>query len=171
MASPIKALNTNHLTPHEAISDPLIRNALGIDTNNKTLMTSAFTPDAVQDMTALAFLDSHFGTTHGRDAIVSMASSTVGRMDTTHMLSNFRTSISDNGFTGTVTCYALAQHWRPGQGRSFAFESRFLMGNQYEGEVVRDESEGQGVWRLRKLVIRTMWTEGDFGVFDPASWG
>lgn len=162
-------LSNKHLTIHEAISDAIIRNAQGIDDNDTALMTTAFHPDAIQDMTAFSFLDPHFGITNDREAIIAMASATVGRMDTTHMLSNFRTQItSDDKTTAHLTCYALAQHWRPGQGRSYAFGDRMLMNNRYEGELALDKEDG--LWKLKTLTIRPIWTEGDFGVFDMGSW-
>ena len=158
--------HNNHLTTHEAICDAIFRNTQGIDDNDVSLMESAFTQDALQDMTGFRFLNLQFGIIGGRDAIVGMTSETVGRMTTTHMTSNHRTRISEDGKTAYLTCYALAQHWRPGQGRSFAFGSNFLMGNRYEAELIFDGE----LWKFTRLVIRPQWTQGDFGVFDLDSW-
>lgn len=129
-------------------------------------MELAFAVDALQDMTAFSFLGPHFGVIKGRDAIVGMASSTVGWMDTTHMASNFRTEVSDDGNSARLTCCALAQHWIPGHGKSHAFGDDFLMGNRYEGKLVSD-----GVfWVFKELVIFPQWTQGSSGVFDIDSW-
>lgn len=158
---------TAHLTIHEAVCDALLRMGQGIDDNNPELLASAFTVDAVCDMTASSFLSPHFGLLSGRDAIVAMTSHSVCRMDTTHMLQNFRTTVSADGGSAHLTCYVLAHHWRPGHGRSYAFAGCFTMGNRFECELVL---EG-GLWRMKTFIIRPQWTEGDFGVFDMDSWG
>ena len=88
-------------------------------------------------------------------------------MDTTHMLSNFRTSISDD--EAQFECHALAQHWRPGEGRTpeVGGERSYLMGNRYKGTLIKG---ADGLWRIERFELWCVWSQGDVGVWDQKSW-
>ncbi|KAI5365830.1 Putative NTF2-like domain superfamily, SnoaL-like domain-containing protein [Septoria linicola] len=119
---PSTTSSTKHMTPHEAICDAAHRMIQGLDDNNAELLSSAFTPDATYDLRAFSFLGFD-QVLSGQANIVSTLLSAVGHMDTTHMLSNFRTRILEagtgegegDGGKAEMECYALAQHWRTGE--------------------------------------------------------
>lgn len=159
-------MRTTHLTPHEAICDATIRMVQALDDNDPVLLASAFTSNATYDLRPFSFLGLEFGLLEGRNTIVPTLLAAVGKMDTTHTLSNFRTKMSSNGKTAHLTCYTYAQHFRPGQGQPHQHANGFLMGNQYEGDLVWDE-EG-GIWRFERFVLWCVWSQGDFGVFEEA---
>ncbi|KAK4499064.1 hypothetical protein PRZ48_009576 [Zasmidium cellare] len=159
-------LTTTHLTPQEAIIDAQIRMVQALDDNDPDLLASAFTPTATYDLRPFSLLGLEFGLLSGRDNIVPTLLAAVGKMDTTHTLSNFRTKISSDGKSAHLTCYTYAQHFRPGQGQPHAFGNGFLMGNRYEGDLVLDESGG--IWRFERFVLWCVWSQGDFGEFEDA---
>lgn len=153
-------MSTSHLTPHESICDATIRMVQALDENDAALLTSAFTETATYDLRPFSFLGLTFGLLTGRSTIVPTLLSAVGKMDTTHTLSNFRTKISSDGKKAHLTCYTYAQHFRPGEGRPYQKGNGFLMGNRYEGDLVLDEAEG--VWRFERFVLWCVWSQGDF---------
>ncbi|KAF7198374.1 hypothetical protein HII31_00113 [Pseudocercospora fuligena] len=155
---------TNHLTPHEAISDAAIRLVQALDDRSPELLASSLTEDASYDLRPFSFL-ADFGLLVGRENIVTKLLNAVGDKDTTHMLSNFRTQLSEDGKTAKLTCYALAQHWRPGQGQSWVFGNCYLMGNRYDGELVKGDD---GLWRFKTFVIACTWSQGDAAVMSKS---
>ena len=65
------------------------------------------------------------------------------------------------GDEGHLDCYALAQHFRAGEGPEPKHRG-FLMGNRYDTDLAR----GEGKWRVRRLVVICMWSEGDIKVVE-----
>lgn len=157
-------MNTSHLTPHEAICDAALRMVQALDENNPSLLASAFTPNATYDLRPFRFLGLPFGLLEGRDTIVPTLLAAVGKMDTTHTITNFRTQMSPDAKSAHLTCYAYAQHFRPGQGKPYVFGNNFLMGNRYEGDLLFDEDEK--IWRFGSFVLWCVWSQGDFRVFN-----
>lgn len=169
---------TAHLTPHEAIADTIHRFVEALDDSNIDLLSSAFTPDAVFDLSEMKALNPDYSATVGREAIVAQLSSVVFPMDTTHMVTNIRSRLLQEepraaaegapavARRARVTAYALAQHWRPGQGPSHLFGNDFLNGNRYDADLVFDGE----VWRFERFRLRTAWAKGDRGVFDREHW-
>lgn len=150
------------LTNREAIIDALLRFVEGLDDADPSLLHSAFTPTASVDTRPISSIGIPFSEYSGRDTIVSTLLTAVGALDTTHQLSNFRVNVTGEEDKATLTCHALAQHFRAGQGASTAPEhgAYFLMGNRYQSELVRDGQD----WRIEKLVIKCVWSQGDVSV-------
>jgi hypothetical protein len=149
----------SRLTDREAAIDAVLRFVEGLDDADASLVNSAFTPDATIDLSPISNIGLAFSELSGRDTIVDKLLNSVGPLDSSHHVSNFRVNIA--GDSATLTCYALAQHFRTGQGPSPEHRSYFLMGNRYQADLVRG---GDGDWRIRRLVVKCAWSEGDIGV-------
>jgi hypothetical protein len=78
------------------------------------LSLSAFTTDATVDLSPLSNIGLLFPASISRDTSVEKLLKSVGPLDSTHHVSNFRVSVSGN--TATLTCCALAQYFRTRQG-------------------------------------------------------
>jgi len=152
MAAP-QALKVNltSLSPREAIADALYRCTLGIDSNNRPLFESAFLKNETMTMT--------FGSTtlNGWDA-VNKFFQIVFDVTTTHITSNIRIDLkSEDADTAFMTANAIAYHMKTEE--AFEREDRsYTAGNLYFMELVRDK--GDGLWKIGKWEIRTLWTTG-----------
>jgi hypothetical protein len=89
----------------------------------------------------------------------------VGPMDTTHSTATVRVNLKDGADTATLTAISTAQHSPPGKGRD-PNGPKYTSGGEYEVDLIRDES---GVWRIKKLVLRIIWTQGDPSFIWPKS--
>lgn len=144
------------LTDREAVVDAVLRALYAIDDNDWDLFQTAFTADAIFDLTPVNKIGREFSETHGRDAIVAQLKDSVGKMDTGHCLSNWRIQL--NGDTAEMTAYGLAQHFRQGEGPDPTKDTCFLMCNRYKCTLVRAE---EGLWRCQRFVIDNQWCHGD----------
>ncbi|MGL4612110.1 MAG: nuclear transport factor 2 family protein [Trueperaceae bacterium] len=133
------------------ILDALHRFARGIDFNDMNLFASAFTEDAIADFTPAAKkVGIEFPLLQGKETIVGGIAGSVALLDTTHVVSNPRISVSGN----KAKLYAIveAQHLPP------ANHSRhFLMKNQYEVDLVKHND----LWLITHMLIYNTWTTGD----------
>jgi hypothetical protein len=87
----------------------------------------------------------------------------VGPLDTSHVISNVRATV--DGDTAHVHCYAMAQHYLPGEGPRPERTRHALMMNRYDADMRRD---GDGsTWRISRLTIDSAWFEGDKTVLLP----
>ena len=143
-------LDPSTLSDREAVADAVLRFGEGLDDGDAELLESAFTEDAVVDMTTVGV-----GVMNGRAVVSKTLIANLGLMDTTHHISNVRSVI--RGDTAEATCYALAQHFRPGEGLSAEQQTYMLRGNRYRIQLVRDSDW----WRMRNLVITGIWLAGD----------
>lgn len=151
--------NLSGTTDREAIIDAINRFVEALDDNDGPVLESSITEDMNMDLTDLNKAGFDFKPFEGRQQVVSSLMSAVGtRLDTTHHVSNFRITV--DGESATLTCYALAQHFRKGEGPLAALQDHYLMGNRYRAALIRT---GDG-WRICKLVVTVSWTQGDFGV-------
>ena len=125
------------------IADALYRLGAGIDEASDTLLASAFTADA-------AAMGVEFPPLAGRDATASTLAATVGKLDTTHAVSNPRITVED----GRVVLRALveAAHFPPGD-RS----RRCVMHNRYTADMRRED----GAWRITHMEMQCAWFDGD----------
>ena len=123
-------------------------------------MYSAFTEDATVDLSGLSNIGKKFHELRGRDQIASTLLKGIGAIDSSHTLNNFRVDVKER--QATVTCYALAQHYRAGEGPT-PDTREFLMCNRYRADVVPG---GEGLWRIKSMAIRCAWSTGDLGVLD-----
>jgi hypothetical protein len=136
-------------------ADALIRFAFGLDAGDKGILESAFTEDILFDVSRVGDEQSGFPAIEGRESVVGMLLMSMGPLDTMHALSNFRVHVA--GDTARLNCYAMAQHYRPGEGPSRTTTDQVMMGNKYDAVLVRD---GQ-TWRIKRLTIVTIWSQGN----------
>jgi hypothetical protein len=136
-------------------NDALLRFALGQDRKDARLLTSAFTADAELDFTQPA---RRFGVSidvfRGRDTIVSSIVASTSRLGTHHMVTNQRVELNGNVAHGTAL--VEAQH--------AADDAYLLLKNLYSYQL---RSIG-GVWQLHRVLIETMWHDGDARVLFPS---
>ena len=144
------------LLDRAAILDTLHRYTAGLDLNDRDLLTSALTEDAVVDLgPAMRRIGYDFPPLGPRDVVVDALIGAVGPLDTSHAVSNVRCTVA--GDTATVFAYAQAQHYKPGVGSDPAVTRHALMMNRYTAAMVRDGEQ----WRIRHLDIANAWFEGD----------
>lgn len=133
------------------IVDALYRFGAGIDSCQAELLASAFTAEAVADFRPAAQKAGlEFPLLTGRESIVKTLISSVGALDTTHVVTNPRTKIS--GDTAKLYAIVEAQHLPP-QDHS----RHFLMKNPYEVDLVREGDR----WLIGNLVIKNTWFTGE----------
>ncbi|KAK9312052.1 hypothetical protein V1522DRAFT_416812 [Lipomyces starkeyi] len=130
----------------EAITDALYRAVIGLD-------TGPFTQDASFDLNRKV-LD-------GLNAIHTGCYDFIAKLDTTHFITNIRVDIKDGESKASVTASALAQHYRPQQGREPG-ATRFMTGGLYFVDSVKDDKDG--LWKITYWKLKSIWTEGDWGV-------
>ncbi|CDH11770.1 uncharacterized protein ZBAI_03556 [Zygosaccharomyces bailii ISA1307] len=97
------------------------------------------------------------------EAIRTDINGCVGPMDTTHMISNIQVEFKDGASTASLTALALAQHCPPQKGKDQG-SSKFLTGSKYFIDLVKDKSDGS--WKIKKWVMRIVWTEGDHSIMQ-----
>ncbi|PWY81749.1 hypothetical protein BO94DRAFT_148728 [Aspergillus sclerotioniger CBS 115572] len=138
----------------EAIVDALYRTVLSFDTGDVALFNSAFFPDAT-----FTFGDNVM---EGRQSIHDNSFANIAKLDTTHFINNVRVSLVEGASNkATITASALAQHYRAGEGNKPG-ATRLMSGALYFLDV--EKHEGDGLWKVRKWVMKLVWTEGDWGV-------
>jgi FAD/FMN-containing dehydrogenase len=150
------------LIDQAAIADALHRYTAGLDHGDADLLASALTEDAMVDLTpATSKIGLDFPALKPRDTVVGVLIPAVGPLDTSHVISNIRTSV--DGDTAHVSCYAMAQHYLPREGPKPDRTRHALMMNRYDAELTRDGS----TWRISRLTIDNAWFEGDTTVLLP----
>lgn len=156
MNNPIKVKT---FTTSEAIIDPLYRAVIGLDTNDLKLFESAFInkKDAVFEMDGYAM--------EGLDVIHDNVFKGIGPLDTTHFITNTRVQVEDGADTAVLTAYALAQHYRSGEGADPATK-RLLSGSMYHVDVVKDNADD--LWKIKKWAMKIVWLEGDKSIVAPS---
>ena len=151
------------LTAREAIIETLNRFAAGLDDNDEALLQSVFSEESIFDATPMNKLGFTFSPMHGKQVVIDALMKAVGsKLDTMHHASNFLVDIK--GDEAELKCYALAQHFRLGEGlSSLAVGSKdcFLQGNRWNVDLVREEGGPGGGWKIRKFVLVPGWTFGN----------
>lgn len=145
------------LTPREAIADAFYRCTIGLDINDKELFESAWIkgPDATFDMDG--------SVTKGTDALSNLLAF-IGPLDTTHLITNVRVDVKEGADTAYMTCAALAQHYRAGEGTD-PNAKRLMSGSRSIIDLVKDSNDG--LWPMKKWTIKMVWTEGDMSIVTP----
>ena len=141
------------------ITDALYRFALGQDRKDRALFASAFTADAELDFRpAAARWGGNPPVMRGRDTIVdTILAMFVGRVDTTHQVTNPRVVI--DGDTARLTALVEAQHLLTAD-----HDTHALLKNPYTVDLARDGDR----WRIRKMCIENTWLTGDpVAIFGP----
>lgn len=141
------------LTGRDAIADVLYRLVLGLDTNNKELFDSAFIADSTFAINGRV--------SEGLPAIHTDCFEPISKLDTTHFITNIRTTVDESGSKAAVTASALAQHYRGGKGLEPS-QTRLLAGSLYYADLVKDETSG--LWKVKDFKMQSTWAEGDWGV-------
>lgn len=156
------------LTPREAAADAVHRMVQALDDNDEALMRSAFLPDGVFDLSGLsAATGQSFPPQEGIEAIVNGVLAHLSTLDSGHHLSNFRVKLNDAADQAEVHCYAMAQHFRKGEGHDARKRDYVLYGNAYWADVVKDGTGEDAFWRIRRFEIRNLWVEGEPSVTAP----
>jgi hypothetical protein len=144
------------LLDHHDVVDTLLRYTGGLDLADAALMTSALTEDAVVDLTpATTRIGLDFPVLAPRDTVVGALVGAVGPLDTSHSVTNARTTV--DGDEATLTAYAHAVHFLPGTGPDHRRTEKAEMMNRYTTRLVRQD----GTWLIRHLSIDNLWFAGD----------
>lgn len=148
--------NAGGLTDREAAIDAVIRFVCALDEGDSELSASSLTKDALMDLSPFRKAGMKARTVHGREEVVDILMSAVGRpLDTTHSATNIRCTV--DGDKADLSCCILAQHFKGGQGPSPEFQDYWFNGNQYKCDIVRDGD----LWRISKVLITPVWTLGN----------
>jgi hypothetical protein len=138
-----------------AAAEALYRYAAGVDLKDDALLASAFTEDAVADLSrATAKVGLEYPPIEGRETIVAALSGSLRSLDTTHTVSNPRVEVE--GDRARLEAIVAAQHLPHGD-----HSRNLLMTNRYELELVR---RGR-LWLIERLMVDNAWTTGDHAVF------
>lgn len=144
------------LLDERAVIDALYRFGAGQDLDDTALFLSAFTQDAVLDFAHPA---ARFGVEippmEGLAAIAVIPDNLRG-LRTTHTVTNPRVVLGRD--TASLWALVEAQHVR-----AEPPHDHLLLKNTYEVEAVRDRAHA-ATWRIRRMVIRNVWYDGDPGV-------
>ncbi|GAA0228171.1 nuclear transport factor 2 family protein [Cryptosporangium japonicum] len=144
------------LTDHASIVDTLHRYAAGLDLGDADLLASSLTEDATVDLgPAMRRIGYDFPPLQPRETVVGALIAAVGPLDSSHSISNVRSTV--DGDTATVHAYAQAQHFKPGVGSDPTVTRHALMMNRYTATMVRDGA----AWRIKQLDIANAWFDGD----------
>ena len=162
---PLKMVDVKALLDRAEITDTITRFLRSLDDGNPALLASCLTPDMTMDLTPLNKAGMSYPAFHGREAVVEKLMHAVGKtMDSAHHVGNFLFDLPEGGGDeARVSCYALAQHFRLGEGpddRHNGHEDYCLMGNRYDITLVRD---GEG-WKIKLYVVSCMWSLGNVDV-------
>lgn len=152
MSQPYR-ISLSSLSQREAITDALYRAAIGSDHHDTALFNSAWAGEDV----SMEIHDDNKRVIPNLSLIRTHVLDKVGPMDTTHNISMVRVHVEDGADTATLTATSTAQHSPPGMGRDPA-GPKYTVGGEYSVELVKDEA---GVWKIKKLVLNVIWTQGD----------
>ena len=159
-------INLRGLSPREAVIDAVLRMTQGLDDANEALIDSAFTDNATFDLNGVKNTGNPGGTIEGKAATVKALMNSVGtRLDSLHQVTNCRVEIGEDGDTANLTAYALAQHFRRGQGVLPPDSKGYLMGNRYATKLKKDKGEG-GLWKIEEFKLECRWADGDRSVME-----
>jgi hypothetical protein len=141
------------LTQREAITDTLYRVLIGLDHHDIPMFNSAFAGNG-EDAIFL-FRGNRI---KGRDNIKAEIIDVVGPMVTTHMITNVRIDIKEDGKTAALNCYVLGQHAPPKTGEEND-GPKWIVGAEYFVDLIKDNSDG--LWKFAKWEINVLWTQGN----------
>jgi hypothetical protein len=143
-------------TEHLAIVDALHRFAWGMDTDDSTLIASAFAPAGTADFSPAAQkLGIQFPPLDGRDTIAGALGAFAGMLVTSHSVSNVRVQV--NGDSANLRALVDAQHF-PVKDASRSL----LLKNDYDVALICD---GDG-WLITRMTISNIWSQGAIGVIS-----
>jgi ketosteroid isomerase-like protein len=150
------------LLDQQAIADTIHRYAAGLDDGDPEALTATLTEDVVVDLSpATAKLGLDIPPLTPRDVAVKALTAAVGDLDTSHSITNLRTTV--DGDTATAHCYVEAQHFPAGDGPRPDRTTHALLMNRLDATLLRDGTN----WRITHLTIDNLWFEGDPKVLTP----
>jgi len=140
------------------IVDALYRFGAGMDQRDRTLFESAFSREAALDLSGAARrLGFELPVIQGRETIAEMIMAEVGRLDTTHTVTNPRITGYD-GQRARLSALVEAQNL-PRDDHS----RHLLLKNIYTVDL----SKQDGHWTIDRLLIENLWLDGDPEVLFP----
>lgn len=136
----------------------MYRVVIGLDTNDWPLFESGWAgKDVVFEMNG--------NPSNGLDAIRDSIFTHIGPLDTTHFINNQRVDAQEGAKTAYLTAYALAQHYKTGEGIDPATK-RLLSGSMYFIDLEKDGKDG--LWKIKKWSMKIIWVEGDMSIVMPS---
>lgn len=142
------------LNGREAIADAVYRGVLSFDLQDEALFKSSLTSDAILELNGTVMND--------LEAITAQCYDPVSKLDTTHFVTNMRINILEEDSKAEVTCSALAQHYRDGEGMEPGTVP-LLVGSLYWLDLIKDHEDG--LWKIKHWKLKSTWGQGDWGVF------
>jgi hypothetical protein len=154
----VEPINLTGLSPRKAVADALHRCVLGIDSNDRALFASScLTNENLTIVTASAKLEGWTFISESFEKVFSMV--------TTHVISNVRVQLTKDGAdTASLTCNSVAYHMKPEDARKPEDRS-YTAAGLYFLDLVKDG--GDGLWKIKKWEIKTLWTTGDRSILHP----
>lgn len=161
----IRLARVRELSDRHEVVDALLRFAAGQDLDDAGLFLSAFAPDATLDFTQPA---QRFGAqvpVMSDRATIAGILETLAPLDTTHTVTNPRVTL--DGDRANLAALVEAQHVTKAEPRR-----HILLKNIYDVDLSRDGDR----WVIDRMVIRTVWHDGDpsvlfGGASSPSSQG
>ncbi|KAK4495287.1 hypothetical protein PRZ48_013617 [Zasmidium cellare] len=141
------------LTQREAIADALYRATIASDHHDIDLFTSAWAGEDV----SMQIHDDQVRALSGLSQIRKIVLDRVGPMDTTHNIAMVRVNWKEGEDVASLTATSTNVHAKAGTGREVG-AGKYTVGGEYVVDLVKD---GEGVWRIKKLVLNVIWTSGD----------
>ncbi|CAK7227033.1 hypothetical protein SBRCBS47491_006432 [Sporothrix bragantina] len=148
------------LTTREAIIDAMTRVLTALDTNDVGLFDSAW---AGEDVLAQIGNDDDKKVLPNLSLIRKLIFERVAAMDTTHSYTTPRVHVEEGADTAYLTAVSLAQHCPEGRGRE-PDGPKYLVGGNYRVDLIKDPADG--VWKIKKWVIKVIWSEGDRTILE-----
>jgi hypothetical protein len=151
-AAPDPAAIVGELKDRQEVLDPLYRFGLGLDLQDRHLLSSALAADAELDpRQAAAKWGAYLPLMVGRDTIVNLLLDTfITRVHTTHMVTNPLAQV--DGDTARLTAMVQTQHLLRAD-----HDRHTLLNNRYTVALARDRAR----WVMHRIHIDTIWYTGD----------
>ncbi|KIX08842.1 uncharacterized protein Z518_03499 [Rhinocladiella mackenziei CBS 650.93] len=152
---------TTGLSDREGVIDACLRWSYGIDKGDRSLLASSMAAEVRLDLSA--YKDKGFDlqdTCATREQHLDGLLETMGRMDTLHLLSNFRVALLTQS-TAEVMCNVQAHHYRLGEGVKTGDRDCFVMAHEYHAALVRDDISEGSLWRIKYLKTFPRYVNGD----------
>lgn len=148
---PLQERSNSFPIEHLAVVDALYRFGAGVDHRDNALLATAFSDDAVVDITPCGRkMGLEFSVLTGSETIVRFLGATGERQTTTHVITNPRVTIDED--VATLSAWVEATHLIKDD-----HSRRCRTMNWYAAELVLRT----GLWRIRRLVIDGAWFSGD----------
>ncbi|ERS97130.1 uncharacterized protein SPSK_02804 [Sporothrix schenckii 1099-18] len=148
------------LTTREAIIDAMTRALVALDHNDVELFNSAW---AGEDVVAQIGVDDDKKFLPNLSVIRMAIFDRIGPMDTTHSFTTPRVHVHEGADTAVLTTVSLAQHCPAGRGKE-PDGPKYLVAGEYTADMVRDAADG--VWKIKKWVLKINWAQGDASILD-----